>query len=164
MFYLGLAFCLGMLGELYKKHVPVSDPLALVSFAVLLGSLRYGYFYVVGIPAFAYALLWLAIRLPGAFRRIGARNDYSYGIYIYGFLVQQALAVAGCTRFGLTVYFLLTMALTLLLVVASWHLVERPALRLKDLGKRRAVVVQGAPPVPRDGGRSGERAEDRLVR
>ncbi|PWG11974.1 hypothetical protein DF268_18615 [Streptomyces sp. V2] len=34
----------------------------------------------------AYALVWLAIRLPAPFRRIGARNDYSYGIYIYGFL------------------------------------------------------------------------------
>ncbi|MER5373865.1 acyltransferase [Streptomyces sp. NPDC002553] len=164
MFYLGLAFCLGMLGELYKKHVPVSDPLALVSFAVLLGSLRYGYFYVVGIPAFAYALLWLAIRLPGAFRRIGTRNDYSYGIYIYGFLVQQALAVAGCTRFGLTVYFLLTMALTLPLAVASWHLVERPALRLKDLGKRRTDHVAGSPPVSPDDGRCEQDAEGRLVR
>ncbi|MFF3845864.1 acyltransferase family protein [Streptomyces sp. NPDC002328] len=139
MFYLGLAFCFGMLFELYKERVPVSDPLALASFAVLLGSLRYGYFYIVGLPSFAYVLLWLAIRLPGAFRRIGARHDYSYGIYIYGFLVQQALAVAGYTRFGLTAYFLLTMTFTLPLAVASWHFVERPALRLKDLGKRPAA-------------------------
>ncbi|MEU0056416.1 acyltransferase [Streptomyces sp. NPDC006334] len=136
--YLGFAFCLGMLVELYKERVPVSAPLALAAGAVVLGSLRHGYFYVVGLPAYAYVLLWLALRLPGAFRRIGARDDYSYGIYIYGFPVQQTLAVLGYSRFGMPLYLLLSLSFALILAVASWHLVERPALRLKDLGKRPA--------------------------
>ncbi|MFF3845860.1 acyltransferase family protein [Streptomyces sp. NPDC002328] len=143
--YLGFAFCLGMLIELYKKRVPVSDPLALVLLAVILVTLRYGYFYVVGIPALAYVLVWLAVRLPAPFRRIGARNDYSYGIYIYGFPVQQTLAVLGYPRFGMPLYFVLTMAFTVILAVASWHLVERPALRLKDLGGRPAGPPPGRP-------------------
>ncbi|MFJ9741805.1 acyltransferase family protein [Streptomyces sp. NPDC101166] len=154
--YLGFAFCLGMLVELCKERVPVSDPLALAAGAVVLGSLRHGYFYVVGLPAYAYLLLWLAVRLPGGFRRVGARDDYSYGIYIYGFPVQQTLVVLGYARFGMPLYLLLSMSFTLILAVASWHLVERPALRLKDFGKRppgplpRALSPQGgtSPPGP----------------
>ncbi|MFF5976872.1 acyltransferase family protein [Streptomyces sp. NPDC012769] len=139
--YLGLAFCLGVLIELYRDRIPVSDWLGAASLAVVAGSLHYGYFFVFGIPAFAYALVWLAIRLPAPFRRIGARNDYSYGIYIYGFVVQQVLAVIGWTRWGMPAYLGLTMVFTLILAAASWHLVERPALRMKDLWRR--------PPAPR---------------
>ncbi|MET8976214.1 acyltransferase [Streptomyces sp. NPDC004539] len=148
MIYLGFAFSLGMLIELYKERIPVSDVLGVVALVVMLGSLHYGYFFVVGVPAFAYALLWLAIRLPAPFRRIGARNDYSYGIYIYGFLVQQTLAVLDVPRFGLPVYFALTMALTVALAAASWHFVEQPALRLKDIGRPTPVAPTPVAPAP----------------
>ncbi|MFG2869981.1 acyltransferase family protein [Streptomyces sp. NPDC048338] len=135
--YLGFAFALGAVIELYKERIPVSDPLGLASFAVLVGSLHYGYLFTVGIPAFAYLLVWLAIRLPAAFRRVGAKHDYSYGIYIYGFLVQQTLALLGYTRWGLAAYLALTFACTILIAVLSWHLVERPAMKLKDLRLRK---------------------------
>lgn len=161
--YLGFAFALGAVIELYKERIPVSDPLGLASLAVLLGSLHYGYLFTVGIPAFAYVLVWLAIRLPAVFRRVGAKHDYSYGIYIYGFLVQQTLALLGYTRWGLAAYLALTFAFTVLLAVLSWHLVERPAMKLKDLrlGKSRdwkgddstghapTAVIEANPPIER---------------
>jgi peptidoglycan/LPS O-acetylase OafA/YrhL len=135
--YLGLAFALGALIEVYRERVPVSDPLGIASLAVLLGSLHYGYFFTVGIPALAYLLLWLAIRLPAPCRRIGAEHDYSYGIYIYGFLVQQTLALLGYTRWGMAAYLTLTLVGTFPLAMASWHFVERPAMRLKDVRIRK---------------------------
>ncbi|MEV0976125.1 acyltransferase [Streptomyces sp. NPDC049915] len=135
MIYLGFAFGLGALVEAARHRIPVSDPLGAASLLVLFGSLHYGYLFTVGIPAFAYVLVWLAVRLPAPFRRIGARNDYSYGIYIYGFPVQQTLALLGWTRWGIGAYLALTLVFTLLLAAASWHLVERPALRWKDVGK-----------------------------
>ncbi|MEU6479442.1 acyltransferase [Streptomyces sp. NPDC047017] len=131
--YLGFAFALGALIEVYRERVPVSDPLGIASLVVLLASLHYGYLFTVGLPAFAYLLLWLAIRLPAPCHRIGAKHDYSYGIYIYGFLVQQTLALLGYARWGMAAYLALTLVLTFLLAAASWHLVERPAMRLKDL-------------------------------
>ncbi|MFI8517598.1 acyltransferase family protein [Streptomyces sp. NPDC085481] len=158
--YLGFAFALGAVIELYKERVPVSDPLGVAALAVLLGSLHYGYLFVVGIPAFAYVLVWLAIRLPAAFRRVGAKHDYSYGIYIYGFLVQQALALLGYTRWGLPAYLALTFAFTLLLAVTSWHLVERQAMRLKDLriGKGGNGGSGGPGRIPRQAGNGAEPA------
>ncbi|MET9622717.1 hypothetical protein ABZZ37_18390 [Streptomyces sp. NPDC006464] len=155
LIYLGFAFTLGAAIELYKERIPVSDPLGVAALGVLLGSLHYGYLFTVGIPAFAYALVWLAIRLPAAFRRIGAKHDYSYGIYIYGFLVQQTLALLGYTRWGLAAYLALTFLITLLLAMASWHLVERPAMQLKDVkpgnsrgGPKKAQTLQRSQPEP----------------
>lgn len=135
--YLGFAFALGAVIEMYRERIPVSDALGIASLLVLLGSARYGFLFVVGVPAFAYFLVWLAIRLPAPFRRIGARNDYSYGIYIYGFVVEQALVVLGFARWGLLPYLGLSLAVTVVLAMLSWHCVEGPAMRLKDLGGRR---------------------------
>ncbi|MEV5971830.1 acyltransferase [Streptomyces sp. NPDC051921] len=170
LIYLGFAFALGAVIELYKERVPVSDPLGLAALAVLLGSLHYGYLFTVGIPAFAYVLVWLAIRLPAVFRRVGARHDYSYGIYIYGFLVQQTLALIGWTRWGMGAYLALTFAFTVLLAMASWHLVEHPMMKLKDLrlgrsGKRgkshgigeRAAATEGGDATARVPGPAADR-------
>ncbi|MFE7185418.1 acyltransferase family protein [Streptomyces erythrochromogenes] len=135
--YLGFAFALGTVIELYRERIPVSDLLGWASLLVLVLSAHYGYLFVVGLPAFAYFLVWLAIRLPAPFRRVGARNDYSYGIYIYGFAVEQTLVILGFARWGLLPYLGLSLAVTVLLAMFSWHCVEKPAMRLKDLGVRR---------------------------
>ncbi|WP_442809415.1 acyltransferase family protein [Streptomyces sp. NBC_01335] len=151
LIYLGFAFAIGAVIEMYRERIPVSDPLGILSVVLLLGSIHYGYLFVVGIPAFAYLLLWLAIRLPGPFRRIGARNDLSYGVYIYGFAVQQSLTAVGFARWGFWPYLAMSLGGTLAVAALSWHLIEKPAMRLKDIGRKPAVrtapvAAQPAPP------------------
>ncbi|MFI5867445.1 acyltransferase family protein [Streptomyces sp. NPDC051546] len=130
--YLGFAFALGAVIEMYKERIPVSDPLAVVSLLALLAGARYGYLFAVGLPAFAYLLTWLAIRLPAPFHRIGARHDYSYGMYIYGFLCAQLLTLFNLNRWGYLPYLTLNIATTAVLAALSWHCIEQPAMRLKN--------------------------------
>lgn len=73
--------------------------------------------WILGLPAL---VIWL-----GELRSPRLPADISYGLYIYAGPVQQALAMAG----GLS--FWASLALTAPVAVASWFLVERPALRLK---------------------------------
>ncbi|MEW2414326.1 acyltransferase [Streptomyces sp. NPDC046866] len=141
--YLGFAFVIGMLIEVYKERIPVSAPLAVLSAVVMAATLHYGWFFVLGVPAFAYLLLWLAIRLPKPLRKVGSTSDYSYGIYIYGFVVEQSVAALGGARWGFAAYLGLSAAGTLAAAALSWHLVERPAMRWKDLGR------SGLPAIPR---------------
>lgn len=61
-------------------------------------------------------------------RRAGRFGDLSYGLYLYAFPVQQ-LVLAFLPGVGLPV--LLCTALTVPLALLSWHLVERPALRMR---------------------------------
>ena len=78
-----------------------------------------------------YPVLWLGAHLPG--RRIGSRNDYSYGVYIYAFPVAQLLALWGVYRWGYVPYTALTLVATFPLAMASWWVVERRALRMKRM-------------------------------
>jgi peptidoglycan/LPS O-acetylase OafA/YrhL len=57
-------------------------------------------------------------------------HDYSYGIYIYAFPVQQTL-VSFWPQMPLLVYLLSSFVITVALAALSWHLVEKPALKLK---------------------------------
>ncbi len=64
-------------------------------------------------------------------------GDYSYGIYVFAFPVQQFLV----SRFGIAeplILLMLAFPTTLALAMLSWHFVERPALRSK-----RRVHVSG---------------------
>lgn len=133
------AFLWGALFAVYADRIWVDDRLGLLAFAVTSYSLLFGGFGVVGFPAFAYFLLWVSVRFPTWVKRIGAENDYSYGIYLYGFLIQQLLAYFGWHHLGYALYTLAALAITVLLAMASWHLLEKPALAIKDRGPGRGL-------------------------
>ena len=57
-------------------------------------------------------------------------RDYSYGIYIYAFPVQQTVA-SFWPQMPLPAYLLSTFVITVALAAISWHFVEKPALKLK---------------------------------
>jgi len=75
--------------------------------------------------------------LPGL-SSLSRYGDFSYGIYIYAFPVQQAWMFAlGPDRLGPWAFTGLTLLCVLPLAAASWMLVEKPALDLKALVRRR---------------------------
>jgi peptidoglycan/LPS O-acetylase OafA/YrhL len=127
------AFLLGATAELFRERLPINDLLGWASLVAVLAAI-YFRLPVLGpaLLAYSYLLLWAAIRLPKVFHRVGRRNDYSYGVYIYAFLVQQSLAIAGVPRLGMAAYLGLTLVLTLGVAALSWHLVEKQSLKLKD--------------------------------
>jgi peptidoglycan/LPS O-acetylase OafA/YrhL len=86
-------------------------------------------------PALGYLMIWLGIHLP--LYKVGNRNDYSYGIYIYGYPVTQLLAVWGVYRWGVVGFTSSVVLLTVLFAVGSWWLIEKNALRLKKIGLTR---------------------------
>ncbi|MCX4691827.1 acyltransferase [Streptomyces sp. NBC_01408] len=130
--HLCFVFLIGASFQLYRDRLPISDGLAVLCALVLGGTLAFGGVFVFGYPAFAYLLLWLAVRLPRPFQKVGRKRDYSYGIYIYGFTVEQALALMGYAKYGKPVFLLLALAGTVALAALSWHLVESPAMKLKN--------------------------------
>ena len=78
--------------------------------------------YVVLVVAYHPHLVW------PAFNRVG---DYSYGVYVYSFPIQQTLVqrIPGIDPMPL---FGLGLALSLAVAAVSWHYLERPALGLKS--------------------------------
>ncbi|WP_461048909.1 acyltransferase family protein [Terrabacter koreensis] len=79
----------------------------------------------------AFLLLWLGARVPV---RLGARNDISYGVYLFAFPLQQLMAVAQVPRAVGSFWFaVLSIAVTIPVAWASWLLVEKPSMRLRRL-------------------------------
>jgi len=136
---LTLIFLIGSTMAMYARRIPLRDWLGVVGWVVAVTTLFTHGWVPIGYPAFAYALLWTAARLPERFRRIGAKNDYSYGMYVYGFLVQQATAYLAWYRLGYVPWVIICLAITAACAYASWHLVEKRALALKDWGPGRGL-------------------------
>lgn len=77
-------------------------------------------------PFLAYGLLWLSSVAP----QPGwvARNDVSYGFYIYAWPVQQLTVLLGGAALGLPLYMLVAAVGTFVLAWLSWAIVERRAM------------------------------------
>ena len=90
----------------------------------------------------AYLLMYLGSVVPRPIRRAGQVNDYSYGTYVYAFPLQQLIVIVGGASMGWLLYLVLSFAATAIFAVASWHVVEKPAMNLaKRLGTRKLGVV-----------------------
>jgi peptidoglycan/LPS O-acetylase OafA/YrhL len=112
----------------------VTSPLLLMMFALIaVVSHKTPNFMIAYGALLAYGLLWLAFAPNWYwFNRFG---DYSYGLYIYAFPVQQCVTYFWPDSLPYQ-NFLLAGAVTLALAVASWHWVEKPALDLKRISIR----------------------------
>jgi peptidoglycan/LPS O-acetylase OafA/YrhL len=88
----------------------------------------------------AFPCIFLTFGLAGsvAARALARLGDYSYGVYIYAFPVQQSTLYL-LPSLPMTAYVLLSLALTFALAAASWHFIENPALRHKP--RRRGPLV-----------------------
>jgi peptidoglycan/LPS O-acetylase OafA/YrhL len=138
---LGLAFAIGSFAWINRDWIPLNAPLMLAAVLLMLATPRAIGLGALFVPLYAYLVLALALHPRLHSQRWREPGDYSYGLYVYAFPIQQALLA---NRPGLEPLqvFAAAFPTTLLVAVASWHLVERPALALKSrLGSGRATAA-----------------------
>ncbi|WP_172582679.1 acyltransferase family protein [Subtercola boreus] len=141
---LGGFFAAGATLYFFRGAVPLTGLLAACAAGLTAVTMYLGVFQALaGLPV-AYLLLYLGSTLP--FHRIGVPNDISYGIYIYGFPIQQLLAMSlSDLSVPIPVFVALSLGLTMPLALASWFVVEKPALRLRRLPSSRRIHEQSWP-------------------
>jgi len=118
-------FMLGMLLYGWRERIDINGLTAL-AFAMVFLVFRdtaggQPLFYLI----FIYGVLWVGT--TPLLRRFVPRHDYSYGIYLYGFMVQQCIASVA-PQLGRVMSLLVAAPLILLCAALSWHFVERPVL------------------------------------
>lgn len=85
------------------------------------------------LPIFlAHTTLFLALHKPLVVKRLSKGADFSYGLYLYAYPVQQLLVMA-LGPHDPYLHTLLAFALTVPLAAFSWYLIEKPALALKPI-------------------------------
>lgn len=143
------AFLLGAAGYIWKGGLPLNSVLfgACAVSAIAIYSYQLFRLDLLAIVAATYCTLYLGmVRIPGLpFLKHG---DYSYGIYLYGYPIQQGLVYFAPVLREWWMVFLIAAPVTTLLAVLSWHAIEKPVLALrkcdwrtwaKDGGLRSAV-------------------------
>ena len=85
---------------------------------------------------FPYVVLTVGLASTPVLRRSARFGDLSYGIYLWAFPVQQVV-VHTFGVLNMVLNLLLVSGVSAVLAFASWHLVEKPSLRLKDRIPRR---------------------------
>lgn len=68
---------------------------------------------------------------PDKINFVSKFGDFSYGIYIYSFVVQQLLQYFFKPSLFAMMFF--STAISILMGIASWFLIEKPALKLKNI-------------------------------
>lgn len=82
-------------------------------------------------PLLSYAVITIGrANIPFA-RSAGRFGDLSYGVYLWAYPIQQ-LTIQAFGPLALPLSLLITTAASLLVALASWHLIEKRALALKD--------------------------------
>ena len=137
--HFGYAFLIGTAVFLYKRFVPIHLGLALVCLglsclAVYCFGLQYAEFLL--IPSAALLGLWVAYVPDGIVRNYNGLGDYSYGLYIWHYPIEQVMR----TQFesvSAWQLFLISLPVVLPIVICSWHFVERPCLqRVRSISEK----------------------------
>lgn len=121
-------FLIGCLLWVNRELIPITPLnflLALLLGGITVGTSRFGYAYTAILVTF-----FLAATFTPSFKWLND-HDYSYGIYLYGWPVQQVVAMTWPEE-GAIFNAIVSMCIATILGVASWHFIEKPALGLRE--------------------------------
>lgn len=147
-------FLAGALFYLLRYRIPASKPLAIalvllvaIGTAVIPTEWDGPYLNLVLCPVLTYLTVFIGVsKLPKL--PLFGRGDYSYGIYLYGYPVQQMVHTTGLDGGTWWLNAALALPAIVLFAVFSWHVIERPILRRRhwfiEQVRRRAPIALAA--------------------
>lgn len=128
------AFLAGAVFGLFRERLPFARNWLLVSIGGLILAAASGFGLDVLLPVLGtYLILYLGFYPNARLNRFGKTMDLSYGIYLYGYPVQQLIVSYWGAQLIPASLFGLALLVTIGLAFFSWHLVEKQALRLKSV-------------------------------
>ena len=137
-------FSVGMCFYMFRNVIPRSRLLLLISTVMLvLATVAFDGLLLIQ-PIFgSYVLFYFAYSNTFSFRDFAKNGDYSYGVYLYAWPVQQLVILFFEKHLDITLMFILSMIFTLACAYLSWHYVEKPFLSFKSKKKTMKSVSEG---------------------
>ncbi len=131
MFY----FLCGALIYIFRRRVILNTTVAAIALSLLIINMRYNTAYVWSLVisgiTLSYVVIYLSFVKTTYLKNFAKEGDYSYGLYIWGYPVQQTISLY-FKHLNTFTFFLLSAGVTLTLSMLSWHLIEKKALKWKD--------------------------------
>ena len=133
--FLYFYFITGALVYVFRYQIPYSGKLAVVaSMLVLFSGLELMALggakpLLLALPV-SYLIAYIGLQ-PIPKLPLYSRGDYSYGIYLYAYPLQQLLVLLFPGRFSVIPHFICSTLLVTIVAMISWHGVEKPILRIR---------------------------------
>jgi peptidoglycan/LPS O-acetylase OafA/YrhL len=129
----------------FRDRIPFSPLLAAGAAAVLAAGVLVGGLRLVFPLAGTYLLLFLACWRTLPLQGFGRYGDFSYGLYVFAYPLQQSIVQVAGAGISIPAFFGLAFGTTLVLAVLSWRFIEAPSLARKP---RRAPIRVAETPCP----------------
>jgi peptidoglycan/LPS O-acetylase OafA/YrhL len=142
-------FSAGMVFYLFRKEIKLNGWIAAASFIIMVLTAKNGYFeYSLSVFG-TYLIFYLAFASKVKFHNFGKYGDFSYGIYIYAFPIQQIMTQVFNNQLTPLENFLFSFPVTLIFAVLSWYLIEKQALKYKkasfrSIFKKKKIYVENS--------------------
>ena len=78
-------------------------------------------------------MLYVGLLKTNLFNIFSKYGDFSYGLYIYAFPVQQTIVYLSKNTISTAELFISAFSVTLFLAICSWNFVEKPFMKLKSV-------------------------------
>jgi len=135
--HLYIYFVGGIFFYIFRFKIPHTGYLAVASicFIIIISVIGSAYFksrlyHLLFMPVIVYLTAYIGLmEIPDI--PLYKRGDYSYGMYLYGFPLQQTLILMLGPQLGVWPHFAMSMLVTTAMAMFSWHFIEKPILRLR---------------------------------
>jgi peptidoglycan/LPS O-acetylase OafA/YrhL len=132
-YLLVICFLLGCLGWVFRDKVFLTTGNLIVALALNIVACQMPQLILLYCLTLAYITIYIGCQRISIWG-LENKGDYSYGIYLYGFPIEQVVvALLPVESHSWYMVLLLAFPATLVFSILSWHFVEKPFLRLKRL-------------------------------
>lgn len=126
-------FSAGMFVYAFRKNIPLDKYFAMISIVVLVFSVFFGGFMEAFVIFGSYLVFYLAFSPAVKLSSFSKYGDFSYGIYLYAFPIQQLVTYYHGGKMSAMGNFLTCYPIVVILAVFSWYTVEKNFLKLKKV-------------------------------
>ncbi|MEA5000560.1 MAG: acyltransferase [Endomicrobiaceae bacterium] len=116
-----------------NQKIILSIPLFVTAIIFWLISVNTAFFEYVQFFTLPYIVIFIAYSKIPYINKFGKYGDFSYGIYLWAFPIQQTLIYLFPNKYNIYEYIVLSFIASLFCGIISYYLIEKPALKLKKL-------------------------------
>jgi peptidoglycan/LPS O-acetylase OafA/YrhL len=133
-------FLCGSCVYIFRNQIPRKVWMSVVALILFILSFKLNLIDVIWPLTGTYLLFYVAYHHQYIFPKFSKYGDFSYGIYLYGWPLQQLVMLFWGKYLNVYTFFAIVFPIILLFAALSWKMVEGPALKLKKSELIKGVI------------------------